>query len=239
MNHPLDFMGQVTAQCASQAPTSSPLWLQVIQAAGGLATTVGVLIALYIALIRDPRESSEEHRHHVAQMAALQRAKAERASAHARKVVPSCARAPVLGDSWWTVKIDNESTASTTIVVVDVTAVDSRGVEVPDGCRPADNARSALAESLGAELQRPLAGTLQQTIDSAVTLNFVKEWPRTLPPLRHAVMAYTVADPDYRLRVTVDYEDDEGFQWRRTDSGGPRRTDVVDTSPAAMQTPQG
>jgi hypothetical protein len=226
MNHPLEFIGQAAVQCASQAPTAAPLWLQVIQAAGGLATTVGVLIALYIAVIRDPREASEEHRHHVAQMAALQRAKADRAGAHARKVVPSCARAPILGDSWWIVRMDNESVASTTIVAVDVTAVDSKGIEVPNGCLPADNARSALAESLGSQLQRPLAGTLEQTVQSAVTLHFVKEWPRTLPPLRHAVMTYTAADPSYRLRITVDYKDDEGFQWRRTESRQPRRIDA-------------
>jgi hypothetical protein len=41
---------------------TTPLWLQIIQAAGGIATTIGVLIALYIALIRDPREASAEHK---------------------------------------------------------------------------------------------------------------------------------------------------------------------------------
>jgi hypothetical protein len=33
---------------------TTPLWLQVIQAAARIATTIGVLIALYIALIGDP-----------------------------------------------------------------------------------------------------------------------------------------------------------------------------------------
>jgi hypothetical protein len=67
-DHPLVLVGPMTVQCASQAASQSPLWLQVIQATGAIATTVGVLIALYIAVIRDPREASEERRHHVAQM---------------------------------------------------------------------------------------------------------------------------------------------------------------------------
>ena len=56
----------VAAQCAQQVGNPTPLWLRVIQAAGRIATTIGVLIALYIALIRDPREATEEHQHHVA-----------------------------------------------------------------------------------------------------------------------------------------------------------------------------
>jgi hypothetical protein len=63
---------------------TAPLWLQVIQAAGGIATTIGVLIALYIALIRDPREASAEHKHHVAQMEALRNARPN-ASEHKRE----------------------------------------------------------------------------------------------------------------------------------------------------------
>jgi hypothetical protein len=59
-------------------PMTTPLWLQVIQAAGGIATIVGVLIALYIALIRDPREASAERKYLVAQIEAFRRARTER-----------------------------------------------------------------------------------------------------------------------------------------------------------------
>jgi hypothetical protein len=38
-------------------------------------------------------------------------------------------------------------------------------------------------------------------------------------------MAYTTTDPNYELRITIDYEDKAGFQWRRTDAGQPTRTD--------------
>ena len=59
-------VAELAAQCAQQVGNPTPLWLRVIQAAGRIATTIGVLIALYIALIRDPREATEEHQHHVA-----------------------------------------------------------------------------------------------------------------------------------------------------------------------------
>jgi hypothetical protein len=36
---------------------------------------------------------------------------------------------------------------------------------------------------------------------------------------------YTTADANLKLRVTIDYEDEAGYQWRRTDTGQPRRTD--------------
>ena len=159
INHALVLAGPMTAPCASQAASQSPQWLQVLQATGAMATTVGVLIALYLVVIRDPREASEEHRHHVAKMGVLQRVKTERVGAQARKLVPSFARRPMLGDSWWTVRIDNGSNAVTTILAVDVTAIDANGVEVPDGCRQANNTvpvdqvfgrsiRAALSESL-------------------------------------------------------------------------------------------
>ena len=49
------------------------------------------------------------------------------------------------------------------------------------------------------------------------------EWERTLPPNHHTVMAYTTAKPEYTLRVTIDYEDEAGYQWRRTDISPPKR----------------
>jgi hypothetical protein len=218
---------------------TNPLWLQVIQAAGGIATTIGVLIALYIALIRDPRESSAEHNHHVAQMEAVRRARTERFGAQARKLVPSCVRTPMLGDSWWAVRIDNASNKVTTIISVDVMAIDTNGVEVPDGCLQVDQAfdksiRSALSESLETALDRHLSAAIKQAIRDAVAVHFVNGWPRTLAPNHHAVMCYTTTDPTYKLRVTLDYEDEVGFQWRRTDAGQPRRTNEVDIDPVAM-----
>jgi hypothetical protein len=219
---------------------TAPLWLQVIQAAGGIATTIGVLIALYIALIRDPREASAEHKDHVAQMEALQRARTERFGAQSRKLVPSCVRTPMLGDSWWAVRIDNASTKVTTIIGVIVTAIDTKGIEVPDGCLQVDQAfdrsiRSALSESLDTALDRHVNGAIKQAIRDAVAVHFVNGWPRTIAPNHHAVMCYTTTDPSYKLRVTIDYEDEAGFQWRRTDTGQPRRTDERGVGPVTTK----
>jgi len=65
----------------------------------------------------------------------------------------------------------------------------------------------------------------KQAVRDALMGHFVREWSRTVPPNEHAVMAYTTSDPNYKLRITIDYEDEAGYQWRRTDTSQPRRTD--------------
>jgi hypothetical protein len=70
-SHALALVDQLIAQCALQAATQSPHWLQAIQATGGIATTVGVLTALYIAAIREPRKDAVERREHLAQVSAV------------------------------------------------------------------------------------------------------------------------------------------------------------------------
>ena len=221
------------------------LWLQEIQAIGAVATTIGVLIALYIAVIRDPRKASVEHRHHLERMNALHRVHMDRIEAQARKVVPSCGRIPVFGDSWWTVRIDNASNTMTTILAVDVKTLDTNGFEVVDGCRPANRTvpfdqafdravRAVHPESLRDRPQnigaRPHPGSdlvpvLKQTIRDTLAGHLVKRWPRVLSPNQYAVMAYTTTDPSYELRTTIDYEDEAGHQWRRTDTSPPTRRD--------------
>ena len=234
--HALALMSSLTPQCGTQA-SGQPTWLQVIQAAGGIATTVGVLIALYIALIREPNEASAEHRHHVAQMDALRRVNSERLGAQARKLVPSCARTPLLGELWCTVRIDNASSAVTTIISVEVTAIDTSAVEVADGCQQAtsimpldkvfdESIRAAVSESLESGLERTPTDAVREAIRDALGVHFVNAWPRTLRPDQHAVMAYTTTYPNYRLRITVDYEDEAGFRWQRIDAEHPRRMEL-------------
>jgi hypothetical protein len=210
--------------------TQPPLWLQVAQAVAAVATTVGVLVALYVAVVREPRKAAAERKHHVAQMNALHRAERERIAAQARKVVPSCTRTPMFGDEWWAVRIDNASNALTTIIAVDVAALDASGSEVPRGCRQADNTLRvnqafdrSIHEALSGSVDRRLEPAFKHAIRDALTGHIVKEWPRTLPPNQHAVMAYTTTDPEYQLCVTIDYEDEAGYLWRRTDTSQPRR----------------
>jgi hypothetical protein len=195
--------------CTAQAAGQSQQWIQITQAIGSAATTIGVLTALYIAVIRDPRKASEEHIHHLERLNALRSVERERIGAQARKVVPSCGRIPMFGDSWWTVRIDNASSSMAAILAVDVTALDANGFEVLGGCAqvcshlPFDQAfdravRAALAESLQDD--------------------------QLMAALRRAIRD-ELAGPNHQLRITIDYEDQAGFQRRRTDAGQPVRTD--------------
>jgi len=47
-------------------------------------------------------------------------------------------------------------------------------------------------------------------------------------------MAYTTTDPSYDLRITVDYEDQDGYQWRRTDTSQPTRAGHKDIGRAGV-----
>jgi hypothetical protein len=223
-----------TALCVTPAPSQLSHWLQLIQAVAAVATTVGVLTALYIAMIREPRNNAEEHRHHVAQLNELHRVKEERAGAQARKVVPHAARTPMFGETWWTVRIENGSNALTTLLRVDVHALNVDGLEVAHGCKPANGAmtvdqaldrsvRAILSESLNADQDGPLPGPVQRTMRDALVGHIVDKWPSTIAPSSHAVMAYTTTDPNYKLSITIDYEDQAGYQWRRTDISQPKR----------------
>ena len=230
------------------------LWLQEIQAIGAVATTIGVLTALYIAVIRDPRKASQEHLHHSERMNALRRVHMDRIEAQARKVVPSRGRIPMFGDFWWTVRIDNARNTMTTILAVTVKAIDTSGFEVFGGCRPANRnvpfdrafdraVRAGQFESLRDGPHQPgdrhqpgsdLVPVLKQAIRDTLAGHLVKRWPRTLSPNQYAVMAYTTTDLSYELRITIDYEDEDGYQWRRTDTTQPTRTDQAGTDSAGL-----
>ena len=235
-NDALAFVGHISALGAPISANQTPVWLQEVQAIAGIATTIGVLIALYIAAIREPRKEAAERRHHAAQIDALRRAEQARIAAQARKVLPSCIRTPMFGETSWIVKIDNAIDAVTTILGVDVAALDTNGFEVPDGCSraagivPADRVfnlsiRAALDDMSRGRFEDELVPAFKHAVRDAMVGHFVNEWPRTVPPNEHAVMAYTTTDPNYKLRITIDYEDEAGYQWRRTDTSQPRRTD--------------
>ena len=201
-------IGRITAQGTSNAGDRLALWLQGTQEIAAVATTLGVLIARYVAVIREPRKVAEERRRHEAQADALRRAAGKRVAAQARKVVPSCIRAPMFGDSWWTVRIDNTSNAVATILAVDVAAIDTNGIQVPDGCKQANNTepvdeafdrsvRSALAAggAHGSQLGTRLPPALKQALRNALVGHLATEWQRILPPNHHTVMAYTTTKP--------------------------------------------
>jgi hypothetical protein len=140
----------------------------------------------------------------------------------------------MFGESSWTVRIDNASNSVATLPWVDVMAIDTNGFEVSHGCTQANDllpvdqvfersVRAALSDASRRGIERALVPTFLQAIRDALIGHFVTEWPRTLPPNQHAVMAYTVNDPNYKLRITIGYEDEAGYQWQRTDTSQPRR----------------
>ena len=135
----LVFLTRITAQGTSHVLNQMPIWVQFIPATAAAATTMGVLIALYVAVVREPKKAAEERRHLKAQMYALRRAERQRVAAQARKVVLSCVRTPLFCESWRTVRINNASNALTAILIGDVKSIAANGSEVTDGCRQANN----------------------------------------------------------------------------------------------------
>ena len=165
------------------------LWLQGTQAIAAVATTISVMIALYVALIREPRKAAEERRRHQAQVDALRRAARKRVAAQARKVVPSWVRAPMFGDMWWTVRIDNTSNAVTTILAIDVAAIDADGIRVPDGCRQARNTMP-VDQALDRSIRAALSGGGSEGSQHGTRLS---------PALKHAVQNALVGHLAHRV----------------------------------------
>ena len=85
--------------------------------------------------------------------------------------------------------------------------------------------RAAISDMSRGGFEHQLVPAFKQAICDTMVGRFVKEWPRTLAPNQHAMMAYTTDDPNYKLRITIDYEDGAGYQWRRTDTSQPRRAE--------------
>ena len=136
----------------------------------------------------------------------------------------------MFGDSWWTVRIDNASNVVTTILAVDVKAIDGNGNEIPDGCCQANNTLP-VDQAFDRSIRAALSGSqhrcshsteaFRKAVRDAVVGHFVEGWQRTLTPNQHAVMAYTPANPNYKLHVTIRYQDEAGYHWLRSETGQP------------------
>jgi hypothetical protein len=84
-------------------------------------------------------------------------------------------------------------------------------------------ARSLVGGSEETQQGTRLPPALKQVLRNALIGHLATEWQRTLPPNHHTVMAYTTTKPEYTLRVTIDFEDEAGYQWRRADISPPKR----------------
>ena len=124
-----------------------PTWLAITQS---IATTGGVLLALYVAIWREPRkaqrdrlsrdeQAQEDRRRYDDQMAALQRAEDDRIAAQARKVVSSVNRAEMFGENIWIARVMNTSTGAINHLTVAVAEIGSDGKVVPNGAQPGND----------------------------------------------------------------------------------------------------
>jgi len=141
-----------------------PAWLEITTS---VASTVGVLAALYVAVWREPRkaradreaqntQATEDRNRYNDQMAALQRAEDDRIAAQARKIVPEIASGDRFGENIWLAHIQNASTGVINDLRVAVTAYDDQGVEVADGVQKATG-------------QLDISGAMEKIISDAVS----------------------------------------------------------------------
>jgi hypothetical protein len=141
-----------------------PAWLEIT---GTVATTIGVLAALYVAIWREPRKAREERQlrdeearedrmRYADQMAALQRAEDDRIAAQARKVVPSVNKTEMFGENVWIARVNNSSTGA--IIGLEVVVAENDG----EGNRVTDSA-------VQANSQVDIAGGMERIVSDAMS----------------------------------------------------------------------
>ncbi|WP_431817849.1 hypothetical protein [Gordonia jacobaea] len=231
----------VAAEHAFQLPD----WLAYSVA---LATTVGVLVALFVAFWNVSRNRRERE---------------ELRAAQARKVVPAATHSEILGARMWVLAVLNRSEAMVRHLSVEVVGYDAEGQIVENATELADDkvdlsqafskamppgfaklmdmvlnpmpamdpSRVLSSEQLAAMQRRGpfpahmLAAQQQPNpkaeLQQAIGAIFTSEWPTTLTPTREVSMAVQAVEAVRTLTVTISFEDEAGFQWRRTDDGMP------------------
>ncbi|OZF55504.1 hypothetical protein [Rhodococcus sp. 14-2470-1a] len=150
--------------------TGLEIAVAVVTIVGYVATAIGVIVALFAALVIEPKRARtdrdqrddlarEDRERYEAQMATLLRAEKDRIAAQARKVIVGIDTNRLLGEDVFFVRAVNHSTAPIGEVSVRVHAVDSDGNEVADGCEQANR-------SLGADVNvsKIVADVLSETM---------------------------------------------------------------------------
>jgi hypothetical protein len=257
-----------------------PAWLQITTS---ISTTVGVLIALYVAVWREPRkalrerddrekQAIEDRNRYNDQMETLQRADDDRIKAQARKIVPSINRADMFGENLWMARVNNLSNGAVSVLGVRVLALDADGNEVEGGCRQANNQvqigqgieriiteslRGAVSGAMQSDpmqminqmmgglppgvqrvgpnlgnmnrqqmdrfISQRLGGDFSARLREAMAGELATEWMTTLTPNQQSVMAFKATSADFRLQISIEFEDEAGYRWERSDSTQPRQ----------------
>lgn len=182
----MTFFVQLTAEGSPLALESNPVppWLQYGEALGqtfgALATAIGVLIALGVAVWWEPRKAREERserssqaieeaKRHREQLAELRRAENDRLAAQARRITVAIRKADILVERIWHVGIKNTSSDAISGLRVRVTARDGSGTIVEDGCRraqPEDKGRVADATAtVIVDAQRTMLARMREQFD--------------------------------------------------------------------------
>ncbi|TWS20212.1 hypothetical protein FK529_08845 [Tsukamurella asaccharolytica] len=266
-------MGDPTTVPVPQQAPQVPVELLITQS---VATTIGVLIALAVAVLtyvkmrqdrkRDDERAREDRDRYETQLATLQRAERDRIEAQARRIVPTVFPAEMFGPNVWTVRVVNSSSAPITELGVQVVAFDADGKEVENGLtkssavgldqaiermvrpiiRSAMNAGMGSIQMSGPGLSGPIAAAMGARADQAanaaapqmsarvreaVTGSMVSVWPRTLIPEQPAIMTFEAAAGVVDLGVLIQFTDEAGYRWMRTDETMPQQ--IHDDTPPA------
>ncbi|BBZ47934.1 hypothetical protein MPRM_52150 [Mycobacterium parmense] len=147
-------------------------------------------------------------------------------------------RTPValLGPQIWAVTVANQSASLAIDVQVSVDAVDSEGRSIPGGARRSTQAIADVFARLrtgpwpdehhpliepGGVLPTRQQVFLASRMDLVAAHNAV-DFPRWLRPNQHASALYSLG-PDASLRVRIQFEDEAGEVWSRTNDADPER----------------
>jgi hypothetical protein len=147
-------------------------------------------------------------------------------------------RMPValLGRQIWAVTVMNHSTALATGLTVSVDAVDSEGNELPDACRRSRQSITDVFAKLRTgpwpEERRPLIdpGVVSPAPGPSFLTNRMDilaahtalDFPRWLRPNQHASALYQL-EGNASPRVHIQFEDEAGESWSRTNDAEPQR----------------
>jgi hypothetical protein len=147
---------------------------------GSIATAIGVLLALGVAVLWEPKKARderderakqaiEESKRHRGQLAEMRRAENDRLAAQARRIMVMIVKADVLVEHICHVGIQNASTDAISGLRVYVTARDKDGNTVHDGCqqaRPEDKGSIAnAAATVVVDAQRIMLERMRSQFD--------------------------------------------------------------------------